>query len=122
MLQKLTTMLYNCYFLIFLYKTANEFLQINSIFNNDLRIVLNSQMKLIMKIKTDRHRANFFTNDEMIVIIFNEYKAIDSRDIILTERRNDSKIIKIHRIHQNHVIYMSLHYVFLFFFDEYEYH
>ena len=59
LLQKLTTMLYNCNFFIFLYKTANEFLQINSIFNNDLRIVLNSQMKLIMKTETDRRQINF---------------------------------------------------------------
>ena len=115
-------MLYICNFFIFLYKIANEFLQINFIFNNDLRIVLNSQMKLIMKTKTNRRQINFFTNDKMIVIIFNEYKAVDSRDIVLIERRNDSKIIKIHRIYQNHVVYMSLYYVFLFFFDEYEYY
>ena len=92
-------MLYNCNFFIFLYKIANEFLKINSIFNNNLRIVLNLQMKLIMKIKTNRRQINFFTNNEIIVIIFNKYETVCSRDIVLIERRNDLKIIKIHRIY-----------------------
>ena len=122
MLPNLTTILYICNFFIFLYKIAYEFLQINFIFNNDLRIVLNSQIKLIIKTKTNRRQINFFINDKMIVIIFNEYEAINLRDIVLIERRNNSKIIKIYRIHQNYVIYMSLYYVFLFFFDEYKYY
>ena len=83
---------------------------------------MNLQIRLILKTKTNRRQMNFFTNDKIIVIFFNKHKTINSRDIVLIERHNNPKIMKIYQIHQNHVVYISLHYVFLFFFDEYKYH
>ena len=65
-------MLYECNFFIFIYKIADEFIRFNEIFENELRIILNSQMRLIMKTKTDRRRVNFFTNNKIVVIIFYE--------------------------------------------------
>ena len=121
-LRQLTNMLYECNFFIFIYKIADEFIRFNEIFENELRIILNSQMRLIMKTKANRRRVNFFTNNEIVVIIFYEQKKICERNIVFAARQNELKNVKMYRINQNYVVYMSLHYVFLFSCDEHEYH
>ena len=121
-LRQLTNMLYECNFFISIYKIADEFIRFNEIFENELRIILNSQMRLIMKTKADRRRVNFFTNNEIVVIVSYEQKEICERNIVFVARQNELKNVKMHRINQNHAVYMSLHYVFLFSCDEYEYH
>ena len=91
-------MLYECNFFIFIYKIADEFIRFNEIFENELRIILNSQMRLIMKTKTNQRRVNFFTNNEIIVIIFYEQKKICQRNIVFATRQNELKNVKMHRI------------------------
>jgi hypothetical protein len=87
LLRFLTNMLDDCNSFISLYKIANEVLQSNMIFN-DLRVILNSQMRLIVKKDFNKRRTNLFTNDEIIAIISNEYNLSDDRDILLTKCRN----------------------------------
>jgi hypothetical protein len=64
-------MLHDCNFFISLYKTINEQLRLNAISQRDLRIILNSQMQLILKKNANRRRSNLFTNNEIIAIIIN---------------------------------------------------
>ena len=122
LLRQLTNMLYECNLFISIYKIVDEFIRSNEIFENELRIILNPQMRLIMKTETDRRRVNFFTSNEIAVIIPYEQEEVCGRDIVLAARQNGLKSVKMHRINQNHAVYMSLHYVLLFSCGEYGYH
>ncbi len=122
-LRLLTNMLHDCNFFISLYKTTNEQLRSNTISQRDLRIILNSRMQLILKINANRRRNNLFTNNEIIAIIINnEYDLFCERDIVFTKRRDEIEQSYLRRINQNHVAYMFLHYVLLFFYDELDFH
>jgi hypothetical protein len=58
----------------------------------DMRIILNSRMQLILKTNANRHRNNFFMNNEVIVIIINnKYDLFYKRDIIFMKRRDEIK-------------------------------
>jgi hypothetical protein len=123
LLRLLTNMLHDCNFFISLYKIANEQLRSNAISQRDLRIILNSRMQLILKASANRRRENLFTSNEVIAIIINnEYDLSCERDIIFTKRRNEAEQSFLRRISQNHVAYMSLHYVLLFSYDELDFH
>lgn len=91
-------MLHNVNFFIFLYKIINEILQFNEHMNNNFRIILNSQIQLIVKKNFNKRRYNFFINNEMIVIIFNEYDIFCARNIVLTKCCNKIKQIFLRRI------------------------
>ncbi len=122
-LRLLTNMLHDCNSFISLYKTTNEQLRSNTISQRDLRIILNSRMQLILKTNANRRHNNFFTNNEVIAIIINnEYDLFCERDIVFTKRRDETEQSYLRRINQNHVAYMSLHYVFLFSYDELDFH
>jgi hypothetical protein len=121
LLRLLTNMLHDCNLFISLYKIANKVLQSNTIFNN-LRVILNSQMRLIVEENFDKRCTNLSTSNEMTAIILNEYDLFDDRDILLTKRCNEFESFFMRRINQNHAAYMSLYYVLLFSFDEFEFH
>lgn len=97
-----------------LYKTADETMRVNSTTNDNLRIVLNPQMRLIMETGADRRRENLPTSNEVGAIIIDEYGNPCERDIVLTERVNGVNGTSMKRISQNHAAYMPLHYVLLF--------
>ncbi len=85
-------MLHDCNSFIFLYKTTNEQLRLNTISQRNLRIILNSRMQLILKINANRRRNYFFANNEIIAIIINnEYDLSCERNIIFTKRRDEIK-------------------------------
>jgi hypothetical protein len=80
-------------------------------------------MQLILKADANRRRNNLFTSSEVIAIIINnEYDLSCERDIVLTKRRDETEQSYLRRISQNHVAYMSLHYVLLFSYDELDFH
>jgi hypothetical protein len=123
LLRLLTNMLHDCNSFISLYKIANEQLRSNAISQQNLRIILNSRMQLILKANANRRRNNLFTSNEVIAIIINnEYDLSCERDIIFIKRCNEAEQSFLRRINQNHVVYMSLHYVLLFFYDELDFH
>jgi hypothetical protein len=123
LLRFLTNMLHDCNSFISLYKTINEQLRSNTISQRDFRILLNSRMQLILKANANRRRNNFFTNNEIITIIINnEYDLSCERDIVFTKRRDETEQSYLRRINQNHVAYMSFHYVLLFLYDELDFH
>ena len=80
--RRLTEMLHNMNPFIRLYKTASEALRENATTTDDLRIVLNPQMRLIMKAGADRRRSNLPISDEIAGIIPDEYGEPCKRDII----------------------------------------
>jgi hypothetical protein len=122
-LRLLTNMLHDCHSFISLYKTTSEQLRSNTISQRDLRIILNSRMQLILKTDANRRRNNLFTSNEIIAIIINnEYDLSCERDIVFTKRRDETEQSYLQRINQNHVAYMFLHYVLLFFYDELDFH
>ena len=118
LLRQLTNMLHECNSFIELYKIVDEMLRFNQLFEKNLRVILNSQILLIMKTNSNKRRYNFFTINEMTVIISNKWKIVCERDIMFTERFNNFKNLRMRWINQNHAIYMSLHYVLLFVHDE----
>ncbi len=123
LLRLLTNMLHDCNSFISLYKTTNEQLRSNTISQRDLRILLNSRMQLILKASANRRRNNLFTSIEVITIIINnEYDLSCERDIVFTKRHDETEQSYLRRISQNHVAYMSLHYVLFFSYDELDFH
>ena len=113
-MRQLTEMLYTSNPFIELYKTANETLRDNASGNDDLRIILSPQMRLVMEAGADRRRENLPTSNEVAAIIIDEYGDPCERDIVLTERVNGANGTSMKRISQNHAAYMPLHYVLLF--------
>jgi NADH:ubiquinone oxidoreductase subunit 4 (subunit M) len=80
-------------------------------------------MQLILKANANRRRNNLFTSIEVIAIVINnEYDLSCERDIIFMKRRDETEQSYLRRINQNHVAYMSLHYVLLFSYDELDFH
>ena len=75
-----------------------------------------------MKTSLNKRHYNFFTINEMIVIISNEWKNVCECDIMLTKRFNDFENLRMRWINQNYTTYMSLHYVLLFAHDELNFH
>jgi hypothetical protein len=118
LLRFLTNMLHECNFFIAMYKIVSEMLRETRVANDDLRVILNSQMRLIVKTNFDRRRINLFTSDEIAVIILSEYDLSCDRDILLTKRRDELEQSFMRRINQNHAAYMSLHYVLSFSHDQ----
>ena len=93
-------------------------LRFNQLLEKNLRVILNSQMRLIMKTSLNKRRHNLFIIKKMTVIISNKWKIVCKRDIMFIKRLNNFENLRIRRINQNYVIYMSLHYVLLFVHDE----
>jgi hypothetical protein len=80
-------------------------------------------MQLILKVNANRRRENLFTSNEIIAIIINnEYDLSCERDIIFTKRCIETEQSFLRRINQNHVAYMSLHYMLFFSYDELDFH
>ena len=70
--RQLTNMLHKCNSFIELYKIADKILRFNRLLEKNLRVILNSQMRLIMKTNSNKRRYNLFTINKITVIISNE--------------------------------------------------
>ena len=112
-LLQLTTELHEINPYIQIYKTARERLEEVAPSENDFRIILNPQLKLIMETGADRRRENLPTSNEIALIIANEYGEAGFRDIVLA-RRTGNIDNNFSIINPNHASYMALHYVLLF--------
>ena len=86
------------------------------------RIILNPQIRLVLKEGADRRRENLLTSDEVTVIIPDEYSDPSCRDIILTERIGPDERPRYRRINATQAAYMPLHYVLLFPHGDYSWH
>lgn len=97
------------------YKTAKEYLDTYNLTAGPMRVIINPQMQLIIETGADqRSWENHSTTNEVAVLIPDEYGQPKFRDIILAKRVLDPNLIQLHQITNNHLTYMSLHYVLLF--------
>lgn len=109
-LRRVTDELYEINPYIQIYKTAKERMYAAEASHEEMRIILNPQIRLVMEMGTDRRRYNLPTGSEVAVIIADDQGKSDYRDIVV-EDRNDSSLKP---IHPDHPSYMPLHYVLLF--------
>ena len=84
LLRQISEILYVYYPFINIYKTAAE--QIKSFATNtteEICVVLNPQMKLLLKLGVDRRQSNLPTIDKIAIIIPKEYNQARFHDIVL---------------------------------------
>ena len=97
-----------------MYKAAYEILRGPTVLNPATRLLINPQLRLIMEQGADRRRENLPVQDEVAMIIPDEYAEASRRDIVLTNRTAPREQQKLTRIDSSHAGYMPLHYVLLF--------
>ena len=73
LLQQLREMLYDCNLFIDIYKTAAERIQTPPNISEEIRVILNPQMKLLLELGADRRRSNLPIANEVAIIIPDEY-------------------------------------------------
>ena len=89
----------------------------------DMRVVLNPQMRLILKKGADKRRENLPTADEVAVIIPDESGDAGPRDVVLSIRTTSLGLQpKFTRIPPTHASYMPLAYPLLFPQGDYGFH
>lgn len=86
---------------------------------NNLRIILNPQMRLIVEKGADRRRENLPTADEVAAIIPSEWEDGGKRDVVLAHRTNNGTGYTFSRIPPTHASYMPLAYPLLFPYGDY---
>lgn len=115
LLRQLTEVLHGCNPFINIYKTATE--RIQSLNNNgmeEIRVILNPQMKLLLELGADSRRSNLPTTDEVAMVIPDKYQQGGFRDIVLAYRSPENNNNQYHTISSNSAAYMPLHYVLFF--------
>lgn len=102
-LEKLTNILHECQNpFIQDYKIAKECLDSYRQSQGLLRIILNSQMRLIMETGADQRRENLPTENEVSVLILDAYNEPGHRDIVLAERLPDRQSTRLQNILHSH--------------------
>ena len=101
---------------------AREILKDSAILNEDARVVLNLQIRLVVEKRTDQQCENLPTSNQIANIIIDEYEEPCHCDIILMERQSGMENMCMKRINQNHTAYMPLHYILLFPHGEHGWH
>ena len=101
------------------YLTARERFEKVVAEGDNCRIILNSQLRLVVERGADMCRENLPTADEVSMILPEEYGSKGFRDIVLARRSNgadDSNLFTL--INPSHAAYLPLQYVLLFPFGE----
>ena len=119
LIQSLTEMLQECNPLLQLYLTAREhFAEIGEAEEN-CRLILNPQLRLVVERGADLRRENLPTANGVFMILPEEYGSEGFRDIVLARRVNGQDVANsFTRINPNHALYMPLHFVLLFPYGE----
>jgi len=123
LIRSLTLMLQESNPLIQLYLTAQErFAEIRAVEDN-CRMILNPQLRLVVERGADLRRENLPTADEVSMILPEEYGSGGFRDIVLARRVNGEDLGRdLTLINPNHALYLPLHYVLLFPYGEHGWH
>ena len=109
--------------LIQLYQTARERFAAISEVEDNCRLILNPQLRLILERGADRRRENLPTANEVAIILPEEYGSRGFRDIVLARRVNGEDVRNSFTlINPNHALYLPLHYVLLFPYGEHGWH
>jgi len=122
-IRPLTLMLQESNPLIQLYLTGQErFAEIRAVEDN-CRMILNPQVRLVVERGADLRRENLPTADEVSMILPEEYGSGAFRDIVLARRVNGEDLGRdLTLINPNHALYLPLHYVLLFPYGEHGWH
>jgi hypothetical protein len=114
-LHRLTSMLHEVNPFISLYKIVQERLAEQTLADQDqdVRVILNPQLRLILEVGKDKRRHNLPMVEEVAMVIPTEYDEPSFRDIILATR-GENGYGGIKTINATHAGYMPLHYVLLF--------
>ena len=119
LIHSLTMMLHQSNPLIPIYLTARERFAAISVAEDNCRLILNPQLRLIVERGADRRRENLPTADEVSMILPEEYGSEGFRDIVLARRMNGEDVVNSFTlINPNHALYLPLHYVLLFPYGE----
>lgn len=115
LIRSLTMMLQDLNPLIQVYLTAQErFAEISETEDN-CRLILNPQLRLVVERGADLRRENLPIADEVSMILPDEYGSESFRDIVLARRVNGQDVgNSFTRINPNHALYLPLYYVLLF--------
>jgi len=97
-----------------MYKSARELLEAARQSTNSMRVILNSQLKLIVEHDSDQRCTTLLTISEVAVFISDKYNEIEHRDIVVAKRTAVDEESRFHRISHDNVAYFSLHYVLFF--------
>jgi hypothetical protein len=100
-----------------LYKTARERLAEPA--SSQFQLLLNPQMRLIIKSGADRRQKNLLTSNEVAAILTDEFNRASCCDIVLVVRNLRGREPALARIDLTHAAYMPLHYVLLFLSGDY---
>jgi hypothetical protein len=103
-----------------LYKTACE--RLAEPVSSQFRLLLNLQMRLIMKSGADCRQENLLTSNEVAAILTDKFNKASCYDIVLVVCNPRGKEPALARIDLTHTAYMPLHYVLLFLSGDYEWH
>ena len=123
LIHSLTMMLQESNPLIRLYLTARERLAEISEMEENCRLILNPQLRLVVERGADRRRENLPMADEVAMILPEEYGSEGFRDIVLARRVNGENVgTSFTLINPNHALYLPLHYVLLFPYGEQGWH
>jgi hypothetical protein len=71
-------------------------------------------MRLILESGADRCRENLSTNNEVTVLIPDEYTDTSRCDLVLTVREAGRKYPQMHTVNVTYAVYIPLYYVLLF--------
>jgi len=123
LIQALTMMLQESNPLIQLYLTARERLAEIREAGSNSRVVLNPQLRVVVRGGADLRRENLPTADEVSMILPEEYGDEGCRDIVLAERVNgQAESTSFTLINPNHALYLPLYYVLFFPSGEHGWH
>jgi hypothetical protein len=100
-----------------LYKTAYERLAEPA--SSQFQLLLNPQMRLIIKSGADHRRENLLTSNKVAAIFTDEFNKASCRDIVLAVYNLREREPALARINLTHAAYMPLHYVLLFLSGDY---
>ena len=119
LITSLTMMLHESNPLIQIYLTARERFAAISQAEDNCRLILNPQLRLIVERGADRGQENLPTADEVSMILPEEYGSEGFRDIVLARRVNGEEMENAFTlINPNHALNLPLHYVLLFPYGE----
>ncbi|CUS07467.1 unnamed protein product [Tuber aestivum] len=119
LIHSLTLMLQESNPLIQYYLTASELFATLAHSEDNFRILLNSQLRLVEERGADPRRENLPTADEVAMILPEEYESGGFRDIVLARSMNgEDGPNSWSLINPNHPSYRPRHYVLLFPYGE----
>ncbi|RPB00345.1 hypothetical protein L873DRAFT_1681023, partial [Choiromyces venosus 120613-1] len=119
----LMQMFQECSPLIQMYKTAKERIEEAEERDTEYRIMLNPQIKLVIKTVADKRREKLPTSNQLALILSDQYGQAGYQGIVLAKRDNSGPMSEsLAIIIQYHASFFPMHYLLLFSYHELRLH